>query len=179
MENINQRTPFQVALHYATLLSLTSVVMSLVMFFFPESWTKSTLISILFSIIYFGILIGFLSSALNQYKREQGGFISFGQGMNIIAWLGLISSSISTVWSYIFYYYLNPAFFVNAKQMALAQLEAQDAPENMIEMQMKMLDVIYTPQVFLPTGFIFGFIFMIIIGLIVSAVVKKEKEHPF
>lgn len=179
-ETNHQQTPFQIGLHYGALLSLIGVITSLLMLFFPDSFMKSTMFLLGNMVLSTGIFCGILSLAIKKYQKQQHGYSSFGQSFNVSAWAGLVYSFVMMLWMFFYYYLINPNYFKNVKQEAIMQLEAQgNVSDEIMSMQIALMDTMFSWYVMLPVTFVSSLIFTIILGVIMSAILKKEKENPF
>ncbi len=178
--NEEVKTPFQASIYYGVLLAVISIIFNLFSVFIPSEQRQSN--ALLFGLLSFIIIVGSItyvvSTALNARKKEQGGFISFGQGITMSFWIGLVNSLIYSVWSLVLYI-IDPNALENAINEVRMQLEKRDDTEEQIAMQMKIMEYAISPYITLPIGVIFSVLITMIIGLAISGILQKEKEHPF
>lgn len=176
-----RKTNFQFALYYGVLLSVISIIFGVLGSFIPEETRKS-----------FGAIGGYASFvmtlsisgyvlwlALNTRKEEQNGFIAFSEAFNISALIGVVNATIGVMWAYVYLYIIDTSVFKNTLNEIRNELEKNDASSDKIDEQMKFMEFFVSPTFILPTTWIGSFLIMVILGLIVSAIVKKDKEHPF
>jgi putative Mn2+ efflux pump MntP len=176
-----RKTSFQFALYYGILLSAISIIWGIIGAFIPEETRKG--FGAIGGISSFALSIGItcyvIWLALKTRKEEQEGFIAFGEGVNISAWMGVVSASIGVVWTYIYLYVIDTSIFKNALNAIRDEIEKGDLSSDKVDEQMKFMEFFFSPTFVLPTTWIWGFLVMLILGVIVSAIVKQEKEHPF
>jgi|GEM_PF-3003339 len=182
-ENKNSQTLFQASIYYGVLLAVIGIMLGIVNLFVPEEITRKspTLVGLVTFIISILITVYVLFTAIKSRKEAFGGFISFGQGVNMSFWIGTIYATINTIWSPIYMYVINPNILKDAMNQARLQMENAEPKltDEQIEIQMKMIDFFMSPYFNLPIGFIFIIIFTVLTGLIVAGILQKEKEHPF
>lgn len=114
------------------------------------------------------------------YKDNGDGFMSYGQGMGIGFWLSLISSLISSAFTYVYVKFIDANWMETLQEMQIAEMERQGLSDEQIEMSMEMMGRFATPEMI----FIFGIIGGIILGVICSLVItiftqKNNTSAPF
>jgi hypothetical protein len=116
--------------------------------------------------------IGLIVFAHIQFKANGDGYMSFGEGVGIAFWIGLISTVITIPLMYV---YLN---FVDNSPMELMFQQQEEkmieggAPEEAIEMGLK-----WTKMLFWPFAAIGGIFWSVLSGLIVSIFTKKSRPE--
>jgi tetrahydromethanopterin S-methyltransferase subunit G len=123
------------------------------------------------------IIIAFIFIAQKQFKDSGDGYMSYGQGMGVAFWYGLISSVISSAFTYVYIKFIDGGMLDMIKENQLKKLQEQGTmSDEQIEQTMEMTGKFMTPEVFLGTGFFFGIIGVLIIGLIVT--IFTQKKNP-
>lgn len=124
-------------------------------------------------------LIGFVIVFLaHKYYKENGnGFMSYGQGIGISFWVGLVCSVLSSVFTFIYVKFVDSGFITKMRETAIADMEAKGQSEEQIEMAMKFVDMFMSPGAMLAFGIVFGIIGTIIVGLLVSIVTQKPRPE--
>jgi hypothetical protein len=126
------------------------------------------------------ITIAILTLAHKYFKEESDGFMSYGQGMGIAFWMGLISAAISSVFTYIYVKFIDNSFMQMIKDKQMEDMEARGMSDEQIEQAMKFASMFSTPEALLIMGLIFGVIGTVIVGLIVTIFTqKKAPEQAF
>jgi hypothetical protein len=126
--------------------------------------------------------VGFLISIVvlflaHKYFKENGdGYMSYGQGIGIGFWTGLVSASISTIFTYI-YAKVDPGYIDSIRQKAIEDMEAQGQSQQQIDAAMRFVEMFTSAESLLIMGLIFGIIGMIVIALIVSIFTQKPQPE--
>lgn len=125
------------------------------------------------------ITIILLFFAHKQFKENTDGFMSYGQGISIAFWMGLIAAVISSIFTYIYVKFIDTSFTQMIHDAQVEAMEAKGMPEEQIEQAMKFASMFTTPEALLIMGLIFGVIGTIIIGLIVTIFTQKKAAETF
>ncbi len=167
---MNKQLILQTGLRFGIMLGLVSVILSVTFFFLsPESkWPEG--------LLGFAVLIGLVYVALNQFKTQNGDSLSIGEGMRVGFWMSLISGTISSVYKYLEMTYLNPEEFEKQMKLQRIGMEDQGMNEEQIDEAMKIAGGFTEPYLLIPMGILGSIIFVGIIALIVSAILKKERS---
>ena len=172
MENKQLKTG-KYALQFGIIAGVIGIVFSLMLFFQKMHYEQSTMtmvvgISILFAVIAFGI---------NQYKKDNEGFLKLGNALKLGTGIALISGVVGLV-----YYFLLTNDILEAgymeKTMELAKAKAfadnpsltQEQWDKGMEMQANFKWLAY------PFILIFNAITGFIAGLIFGLIMKKERS---
>jgi hypothetical protein len=122
-----------------------------------------------------GVLIYF---AHKYYKDNGDGYMTIGQGTGIGFWLALVSTAISSVFSYIYMKFIDASFIENAMDEARRKMEEEgNLSDEQIEQAMSITEKFMTPEIMLGTGLLFGTIIVVIIALIISLITQKKNPE--
>ena len=168
------KAPFwKPALIYGAIMGLVSIFLSLVFYFIgmaTERWTNWVTIIV-------GIIV--LVYLMLHYRRVHlGGYATFGQiFLMVLVSAGIISTIIGALYSYVLFTFIDPGLVDQIKIAAEEQIMNNPRiPESMyddiLERMEKRMNVGYMVRMAL----IFGPIINALIGLIVAAFIKKEKD---
>src|SRR5690606_22978283 len=108
---------------------------------------------------------------------EGDGYMSYGQGVGIAFWYGLISSGISSVFMYIYIKFVDPTFMDAIKDQQLEAFEKQGMSEAQIEQAMQFSSMFNTAEAFFVMGLFGGIILSVLIGLIVTIFTQKKSPE--
>jgi hypothetical protein len=134
----------------------------------PASW---------FRYVYGAILI-FL--AHKYYKDNGTSYMSYGQGIGISFWMGLLASVISSVFTYIYVKFIDTAFIQQILDKTREGMEEKgNLTDAQIDQAMSMTAKFMTPESMVIFGLIFGIIGTIIIALIVTIFTQKKSPEAF
>lgn len=116
--------------------------------------------------------------AHKYYKENGDGFMSYGQGFNVGLWMGIVSSVISSIFTYVYIKLIDDSFISNIREKAIQDMEEKGSSEEEIEMAMKFVNWFANAEVIFVMGIVFGIIGAIIVALLVSIITKKENPQP-
>lgn len=118
--------------------------------------------------------------AHKYYKDNGDGFMSYGQGLSIAFWMGLISSVISSIFTYLYVKFIDTGFIDLIKERQIQAMEEKGMSDEQIDQAMQIASMFMTPEAMLIFGLIAGIIGTLIIGLIVTIFTqKKNPEQTF
>ncbi|MBL0745152.1 DUF4199 domain-containing protein [Chryseolinea lacunae] len=121
------------------------------------------------------IVIIFLAQ---KYYRDNGdSFMSYGQGIGIAFWTGVVSSVLSSIFTYIYIKFVDTGYITKIREAAQAEMEAKGQSDEQIEMAMKFVDMFTNAEAILIFGIVFGIIGSVVIGLLVSIVMQKPRPE--
>lgn len=133
----------------------------------PASW---------FTYVY---IAAFIFLAQKYFKDNGDGFMSYGQGLGISLWMGLLSI-VSSIFTYIYVKFIDTNFIQQLLDRAREKMEAGgNMSEEQIDQAMQMTAKFMTPEMMLGFGFVGGFIITIIIALIVTIFTQKKSPEAF
>lgn len=123
------------------------------------------------------LTIFFMVQAFNAFKKENGGYMSLGEGFKGGFILTLISTFISGVVNYIYMAIVDPSIITS---IVAAQRETMmqnpELTEEQIDQAMSITSGFMTPEFIAISAIVMGIIGGAIISLIVAAVAKKDYE---
>ncbi len=168
------KAPFwKPALIYGAIMGFVSVFISLVFYFIgmaTENWTN-----------WVNMLVGLvlLVYLMLQYRKEYlGGYASFGQiFLMVLVSAGIIAVLISAIYTYLLFTVIDPGLIDQVKVIAEERIMSNSRiPESMYDDLLEKIDKRTTAAYMVKMSLIGGPIVNAIIGLIVAAFIKKEKD---
>ena len=125
------------------------------------------------------VVVAFLAYilAMNEFKNENGGFISFGEGFKISLIAGLIAGAIRSVVIYIYVKSIDQGYAERMRQAMRNVWEEQGMTEEQIAQASKFSGIFLNPEAGLFLGVISVLFGALIWGSISAAIVKKEREN--
>lgn len=123
-----------------------------------------------------GLLIVFLGFYLasEQLKKENDGFMTFGEGIKVALWLGLSMGLITGIYA-IINNYLDPSMMEKVMNQVEYQLEEQGQSQEQIDMVMEMTKWMTKPPVLIVVSVISNLFSSLIVALIAGNFLKKER----
>jgi len=111
----------------------------------------------------------------HKYFKENGdGFMTYGQGVGIGFWIGLIASLISSIFTYIYAKFIDPGFISMIREKAIADMEAKGQSN---DASIKMVEMFTSAEVIPIFGLFFGILTLVIIALIISIFTQKPQPE--
>ncbi len=113
--------------------------------------------------------------AISQYKKHNANVLSLGEAIKIGVVIAAISAIVYIIYGLIFNYIIDPDFMTQMMDVVRDKmLENPDITEEMVDQQMKFVEMFMNPLVgsafWIAASMIFGLIYSLIAGL----VMKKE-----
>ncbi|MCU0390243.1 MAG: DUF4199 domain-containing protein [Thermoflexibacter sp.] len=162
-------TPRQVGLKYGLITGLGYTAYSLTLFLTHAFANRSL------GWLSYLILIAGLVLACREFKAGFYNTMTFKQGTSVGFWVVLISTLISTIFTYI-YIEFDKELLEYMREQAMFELDKQHLSDEQVEQAMKMMDWFLSPEFLAGSTLIGGFIVGMIMALIVAAIMKKEPE---
>lgn len=174
MEN-NSSTLKSNILQYGFLLGGISVVFALMLFFLDMHYTQESSVGIISIIITFAVIV------LGQYnfRKDNDGFLSFGEALKLGVGIALISSIIGVTYQVLLVTVIDPDTIPKMITIAENQLYesypemSQEQIDQMLEMQNKFI----TPKMMAAFGLIGGVFIGFIISLITGLILKRNRPE--
>ena len=170
-ETINQNTITKNAANYGLILGLAIVIYTLILHFLGADQNQvAAWANMVFMVV--AIQVG----TKNLRDKIQGGYISYGRsvgsGMLIVLFAGVIQS----FFIYLFYTYISPESIQIVFTAMEESMMQQGSSDDEIEMTVKLLKSVTTPFSMAFATIISSAFWGLVISLITSAFLKKEKS---
>ncbi len=124
------------------------------------------------------ITLALLVLAHKSYKDRGDGFMSYGQGMGIAFWVGLVSSVISAVFTFLYIKFIDTSFIELVRDRQIEAMQQQGMTDQQIDQAMKVAAAFTTPEAMFGFMLVGGIAITLIIGLIVSIFTQKKNPEP-
>ena len=164
-------------LTYGVILGLASIIFTLLLYLGGVKWFVNPIAWAGIAIpIVFGVLAGI------KQKKNNGGYLSYGEALKTIFLACVIGTLISTLFSYVLFNFIDIPFRqALAQEQAVVQekmMRSFGVSDSTIEktVQDTLNGNAYSIGKILMT-YVFGLIFWFIISLILAAIVKKSKPE--
>jgi len=168
------KAPFwKPALMYGAILGLVSVLISLVFYFIGMATVYWTIYVIMLVSL---VLLVYL---MIQYRNVHlGGYASFGQiFLMVLVSAGIFATIISAVYTYLLYTVIDPGLVDQMRIVAEEKIMSNSRiPESMYDDIMERMEKSMTVGYMIKISLIVGPLVNAVIGLIIAAFIKKEKD---
>lgn len=127
--------------------------------------------------------VGYLITAVliflaQKYFKDNGiGFMSYGQGLGVALWEGLVSIAIYMPLFYIYIKFIDSGFSDLIKEKQIEAMQGKGMTEEQIDQAMKFSEKFMTPEAMLGFGVIGGFVVFMVIALIVTIFTQKKNPN--
>jgi hypothetical protein len=178
MENTTESTASSslVALKYGFISGLLSFLFSTLVnvMGWAENFQESIgWISGVWSLVM-AVTITFL--CLREFREQNEGYISYGQGLGLSTLLGAIGGLVAGGFNYIYIEFIDNSVIQRQMDIAREKMEDQGMTASQIQSAEEVTRMFMNPGMQFVIVVITGVIFNFFLGLIVSAVVKREKS---
>lgn len=110
----------------------------------------------------------------HKYFKENGdGYMTIGQGIGIGFWTGLISTLISSPFTYIYIKFIDSSFLENIKDKQIEKMQEQGMSDEQIDQAMQFAGAFMSAEAILVMGILGGIVMSIILAVIVSLFTKN------
>ena len=121
------------------------------------------------------IVIIFLA---HKYFKDNGdGFMSYGQGIGVGFWIGLVSAVISSIFTYIYAKFIDTSFITTIREKAIADMEAQGQPQSQIDAAMPWVERFTSAEMIFFLGLFFGVLITVVVALVISIITQKPQPE--
>jgi Protein of unknown function (DUF4199) len=123
-------------------------------------------------------LIAIMYLAHRNFIENGDSFMTYGQGMSIAAWIGVVSSVLYSFFFYVFIKFIDGSFIEKILTTSREKMLEKGVPDEQIDQAMGFTSAFMTPGVMTFFGLIGAFISAVVCGLIVSAFTQKSNPQP-
>ena len=124
---------------------------------------------------FFSLVIGIVLTH-RAFNDENGGFMSYGQGLGLGSVLGMIAGLVSGIFAFIYHSFVDTGLLQRQMDQARVQMEDQGMADQQIDQAMEWTEMIMTPSMMLIMGVLGTLFFAFVLSLIISAFTKNS--HP-
>ena len=124
------------------------------------------------------ITTALLILAHKYYKDSRDGFMSYGEGITIAFWMGLVTGVISSIFTFIYIKFVDQGFIEALKETQAEAYAESGMSEEQIETAMSFGEKFFTPGWLFVMTLLGTIITNIIIALIVTIFTKKTNPEP-
>jgi cbb3-type cytochrome oxidase subunit 3 len=164
-------TPTAVAVRYGLLTGLASIILSFVLFLTEADQTPIRWLGLLF-------LVGGMVWAHREFKRANGGFMEYSQGLTIGAVMGLVAGAMGTVFNYIYMTFIDADYTARMMEATRSKMEDQgNMSDAQIDQALAMMQKFSSGGWMLVFGLLGSLLFGFLIALVVSAFTKHARPE--
>lgn len=170
----NQPKTGKIAFKYGLLLGGVSVIFAFMLYMADMHYQGGIPVFIIGVVLMLAaIIIGII-----QFKKENNGFITFGQGFKIGVGICLVAGVISVIFNQLLVNVIDPDTMEKAIEFQRATLmESGDLTPEQINAQIEMGKNFTTPTMQIAFGLLYSIFMGMILSLIPALVIKKTKPE--
>lgn len=126
-------------------------------------------------LITFVVNVTVLFLALKEVREQQGGYLTYGEGLGSSTLLGAIWGLVAGGFNYIYINFIDNAVIQKQMDLARQRLEDQGMSESQIQDAEKITNMMLGPGVQFVMVVVATTFILFVLGLIVSGIMKREK----
>lgn len=176
MENMeNQVDSKNLIINKGVTLGVAMVLFSLILYatgnHLEPHWSSSVITS--------ALIIGMIILGIKSFRSENGGFLSWGQGVKIGVGIAILGGLINVIYGYIFTSFIEPDFMNQIMEIQNQAFIDQGMTEEQIELANEMSEKFQSPGIVAAMGIIMYAIGGFIVSAIGAAIMKKSEEEQY
>lgn len=161
-----------IALRYGLICGVITIIYSLIL-----NITELALTNQFLGWISFLIVLAAIWMAMREFKRQNAGFMSYGQGLSIGTLVVLISSILGGVFTYIYVKFVDTGYIEKMRNMQVAEMESKGMSDEQVDQAMAVAEKMMTPGMIVVFAIVGGLVFGFLLSLIIAAIVKNNKPE--
>jgi uncharacterized membrane protein YcjF (UPF0283 family) len=172
MENNNNISGKAIILNYGLILGGISILLQLVQYSAGQHLKPHWI----YSVISIAITILVIVSALKNLKKNNSGYLSFGQGIKTGIGISLLSVVVYIVYILIFCNFIDTEYLDQLWALEEEKMFNRNMSEEQIEQSMRMMKewgIYFMFAGFIIIGSLLGFV----VSAVTSAIIKKDYEE--
>lgn len=177
MENTTESTASSslIALKYGFISGLLSFLFSTIVS--VMGWAESFQESIGWISSIWTLLLSVTITLLcaREFREQNEGYIGYGQGLGLSTLLGAISGLVGGGFNYVYIEFIDNSVIQRQLDLALAKMEDQGLSGSVLRNAEDLMRLLSHPGIQFVSLVISSIVFGFFVGLIVSAIVKREK----
>ena len=164
----------KIALKWGAVAGITTIIYQTILFVTGMNRNQSLgYVTVVFT-------IGGLYLAIAEYKRENGGYLSIGEGVGLGVLTATVMGILSSTYSIIYMTYIDPNVMKEGLEIARQQMEDQgNMTDDQIDQAMEISQKFSSPGILFLISLIWSALSGAILSLIISAIMRREPADPF
>jgi drug/metabolite transporter (DMT)-like permease len=175
MEN-QKNSPSLIMLKWGAIGGLLSFIFTLITKYTGLQDDFSETLGWVSTIITLILNVSILVFALREVRDENDGFLRYGQGLGASVLLGAIWGLVAGVFNYIYLQFIDNGLVQKQLDLARERLEEQGLSNSQIEDAENLTRMMMGPGVQFVIIVFVTVLFMFLLGLVVSGILKREKS---
>ncbi|WP_187264308.1 DUF4199 domain-containing protein [Pontibacter beigongshangensis] len=166
-----QPTVASVAIKYGIAGGVIAVLYSAILMIFGESTNKWL------GFLSYLILVGAIVIAMQQFKRENEGYMSYGQGLGLGTLVATIMGLLSGIFMVIYTTFIDPDHFATIMDQQRMELEERGMSDEQIDSALAIGESMSGPFTTLIMSIVGFALIGLLLSLVISAIMKKNRPQ--
>jgi hypothetical protein len=158
-----------VAIRYGLLTGFVTVIYSFILYVAEQSENKAL------SFVSALILIAGIYLAHKHFKKENDGYMTYGQGLSLGALLSIIVGLLSGIFTYIYLKFIDSTYLERIREMQIVALEKQNRSDEEIEQAMSIMDMLMKPEMMVVWAVVGTLLLGFLLSLVIAAITKHTR----
>lgn len=171
----NQANSKSFIINNGVILGVLGILISVINYAFGTHLDPHWASSVGSGIFFIGIII----LGINQFKKANGGFLNWGQGVKIGVGIAILAALISVIYNYVFITFVEPDFMAQIMEVQNQKFLDQGMSQEQIEAANAMSQKFQSPLFASAFGIIGSAIGGFIVSAIAAAIMKKSEEETY
>lgn len=165
----NEPSIARIALKYGLIAAVASIIYSTILILTENNQNQAL------GSLGFIILVVAMVYAMRDFKNQNEGFMSYGQGLGIGTLMAAISGLLSSAFTMFYTQFIDTTLMQGALDKAREDMESRGMGDAQIDGAMEMTEKMMSPGILFAMGVFVSILFGFIIALIVSAIVRRNR----
>ncbi|MFY0603267.1 MAG: DUF4199 domain-containing protein [Flavobacteriaceae bacterium] len=171
----NQASSKSIILNYGLVLGVIGILTSLALYatgnLIEMNWLNG--------VVGFVAMIVIIILGIKKFKADNGGYLSFGQGVKVGMFIALLSAVISIIYNQVFINFIEPDFMNQMLEVQKTTWEEANMTQEQMEAAEGMFETFSSPLITSLFAIVGAAFFGFIISAISAAVMKKSAEDQY
>lgn len=164
-------TPSTVGLRYGLIAGLVSIIISFLLNISHLEQSPAKWLTVV-------VLVGGIMLAQRQFRRANGEFMSYGEGLTVGVVVAAVAAVLSAIFSYVYVTFIDPEMTTRIMDKARADMEAQGKMSDaQIDQAMSFTAMFVQGPALVGVALVGGVLMGLVIALITSAILKNTKPE--
>ncbi len=159
----------RIALKYGIILGVASLV------FYTILYVTGLFLNPVVTSLGYIILIAGIYLAMKEFREQNNGFMSYGEGLGIGTLTSGVAAIITITFDLVYKKFIDTTINQQIQDVTREKFEAQGMDDAQIDGVIEMMDKMSSPGIVFFTGIIATIAVGFVISLIVAAILKKSK----
>jgi len=165
----NEPSVARVALKYGLITAVVSIIYNTILIIAEQNQNQTL------SMLGLVILVVGMVYAMREFKSNNDGFMSYGQGLSIGTMLAAISGLLGSIFLIFYSQFIDTNYIQKMLDNSQADMERRGMSDVQIEAGMGFSEKLMSPGIMFAVGVFFSIFFGFIIALIVSAIMRRNR----